>query len=151
MCSLLFIHDYKGQAQKHFNSPELPHKVPSFACVCLLLFTCVSVSLLFISKTGTVTYIYICISHIYLCVMCYSSDITKTWLAPSRQVTTMLKCGNYKVFGKDLEHHLADLEHTLGGYNVPYNNELKHFLVHAINSRLGVVSKWSNIFPFQTY
>ena len=29
------------------------------------------------------------------------------------QVTRLLKCGNHRVFGKDLEHHLADLEHTL--------------------------------------
>ena len=26
----------------------------------------------------------------------------------------MLKCGNQRVFRKDLEHHLADLNHTLG-------------------------------------
>ena len=32
----------------------------------------------------------------------------------SAQVTRLLKCGNHRVFGKDLEHHLADLEHTLG-------------------------------------
>ena len=30
------------------------------------------------------------------------------------QATTLLKCGNHRVFGKDLEHHLADLEHTSG-------------------------------------
>ena len=24
----------------------------------------------------------------------------------------MLRCGNHKVFGKDVEHRLADLEHT---------------------------------------
>lgn len=28
------------------------------------------------------------------------------------EATTLLKCGNHRVFGKDLEHHLADLEHT---------------------------------------
>ena len=26
----------------------------------------------------------------------------------------MLCCGNHKVFGKDIEHRLADLEHTKG-------------------------------------
>jgi len=28
------------------------------------------------------------------------------------EVTRLLKCGNHRVFGKDLDHHLADLEHT---------------------------------------
>jgi hypothetical protein len=28
------------------------------------------------------------------------------------EVTRMLRCGNHKIFGKDIEHRLADLEHT---------------------------------------
>lgn len=31
------------------------------------------------------------------------------------QVARVLHCGNHKVFGKDVEHRLADLEHTRGG------------------------------------
>ena len=30
------------------------------------------------------------------------------------QVTAILKCANHKLFCKDLEHQLADLQHTLG-------------------------------------
>ena len=40
------------------------------------------------------------------------------------QIARMLHCGNHKVFGKDVEHRLADLEHTKGEINHVYNDYL---------------------------
>ena len=41
-------------------------------------------------------------------------EVPRYFLLLLVQVTRLLKCGNHRVFGKDLEHHLADLEHTQG-------------------------------------
>ena len=41
-------------------------------------------------------------------------EVPRYFLLLLAQVTRLLKCGNHRVFGKDLEHHLADLEHTQG-------------------------------------
>ncbi len=43
----------------------------------------------------------------------------------------MLKCGNQRVFKRDLEHHLADLTHTKGEPYHTHTHTHKHTHTHT--------------------